>query len=68
MTASMPLLQLLVLLSAAPAVLPVTFIVQKLSSRYAVVMGGYGPGYQELKEVEVVKHNKVCQGALRYVQ
>ena len=43
----------------------VTVCFQSLSSRYAVVLGGYGPGYQELKEVEVVKHNKVCQGAIR---
>ena len=40
---------------------------KSLSSRYAVVLGGYGPGYQELKEVEVVKHNKVCQGAISNV-
>ena len=36
-------------------------IVQSLSSRYAVVLGGYGPGYSELAMVEVVKHDKVCQ-------
>ena len=45
-----------------------TWYFQSLSSRYAVVLGGYGPGYQELKEVEVVRHNKVCQGAIRYVK
>lgn len=41
------------------------FIVQSLSSRYAIVLGGYGPGYSELKQVEIVKHDKVCQNAIR---
>ena len=41
-------------------------IVQTLSSRYAVVLGGYGPGYTELSQVEVVKHDGVCRGAIRY--
>ena len=45
--------------------LNVTLYLQSLSSRYAVVLGGYGPGYQELKDVEVVKYDKVCQGAIR---
>ena len=36
-------------------------IVQSLSSSYAVVLGGYGPGYSELAMVEVVKHDKVCK-------
>ena len=39
-------------------------IVQTLSSRYAVVLGGYGPGYTELSQVEVVKHNGVCNGSI----
>jgi len=39
-------------------------IVQTLSSRYAVVLGGYGPGYTELSMVEVVKHNKVCNNSI----
>ena len=38
-----------------------TTIVQSLSSSFAVVLGGYGPGYTELAMVEVVKHDKVCQ-------
>ena len=39
-------------------------IVQSLSSKYAVVLGGYGPGYTELVEVEVVKHDKVCRNII----
>ena len=39
-------------------------IVQSLSSKYAVVLGGYGPGYSELVEVEVVKHDKVCRNII----
>ena len=26
--------------------------------RFALVLGGFGPGYTELQEVEVVKHTK----------
>ena len=43
----------------------VPFIVQSLSSNYALVLGGYGPGYEELRKVEVVKHNKVCPDVIR---
>ena len=43
----------------------VPFIVQSLSSNYALVLGGYGPGYKELRKVEVVKHNKVCPNVIR---
>ena len=43
----------------------VSFIVQSLSSNYALVLGGYGPGYEELREVEVVKHDGVCHGVIR---
>ena len=43
------------------------FIVQSLSSNYGLVLGGYGPGYEELRKVEVVKHNKVCPDAIRQV-
>ena len=39
-------------------------IVQSLSSEYAVVLGGYGPGYSELSMVEVVKHDKVCRNII----
>ena len=39
-------------------------IVQTLSSRYALVLGGYGPGYTELSQVDVVTHNKVCHGVI----
>lgn len=42
------------------------FIVQSLSSRYAIILGGYGPGYRELKDVEVVKHDRICKNAIRY--
>ena len=41
------------------------FIVQSLSSNYGLVLGGYGPGYEELRKVEVVKHNKVCPDVIR---
>ena len=41
-----------------------TTIVQSLSSSYAVVLGGYGPGYSELSMVEVVKHDKVCRNII----
>ena len=47
-------------------------IVQSLSSRcaapahpaarFALVLGGYGPGYTELKAVEVVRAGAVCPG------
>ena len=43
----------------------VPFIVQSLSSNYALVLGGYGPGYQELRNVEVVKHDKVCPNVIK---
>ena len=43
----------------------VPFIVQSLSSNYALVLGGYGPGYQELRSVEVVKHDKVCPNVIK---
>ena len=43
----------------------VPFIVQSLSSNYGLVLGGYGPGYEELREVEVVRHNKVCPDVIR---
>ena len=39
-------------------------IVQSLSSRYAVVLGGYGPGYTELSMVEVVRHDRVCKNII----
>jgi len=39
-------------------------IVQTLSSRFALVLGGFGPGYTELQEVEVVKHGTTCTGAV----
>ena len=54
-----------VILCLVPRALSTPFIVQSLSSRYAIVLGGYGPGYSELKRVEVVKHDKVCQNAIR---
>merc|ERR550532_1346528 len=41
-----------------------TTIVQSLSSSFAVVLGGYGPGYTELAMVEVVKHDKVCKNVI----
>ena len=44
----------------------VPFIVQTLSSRYGLVLGGYGPGYEELRKIEVVRHNKVCPEVIRY--
>ena len=32
-----------------------------------MVLGGYGPGYTELKEVEVVRHHSTCRGVIRSV-
>ncbi len=43
----------------------VPFIVQSLSSKFAIVLGGYGYSYQELEEVEVVRHEKVCHNVIR---
>ncbi len=43
----------------------VPFIVQTLSSDYALILGGYGQGYAEVREVEVVKHDKTCPDSLR---
>lgn len=42
-------------------------IVQTLSSEYAIVLGGYGPGYTELSQVEIVTHNKVCHNVVSEV-
>ena len=44
---------------------PVPFIVQTLSSKYGLVLGGYGPGYKEMRQVEVVRHDKVCPGVIK---
>jgi len=38
--------------------------VQSFSSRYGLVVGGYGPGYSELREVDVVSHSGVCSDAV----
>ena len=65
----------------------VPFIVQTLSSSYAIVLGGkknfvkliliiyqknffnfflgFGPGYKENRDVEIVKHDKVCPDAIK---
>jgi len=43
----------------------VPFIVQSLSSKYAIILGGYGYNYQELEEVEIVRHDKVCHNVIR---
>ena len=63
-----------------PPTLSLTSIVQTLSSRYAIILGGYGPGYTELAQViledfpqgcvqkilqvEVVTHDKVCHNVV----
>ena len=60
------LLVAVVLFGCSSSVNCVPFIVQTLSSNYALVLGGYGPGYEELRHVEVVKHDKVCQNVIRY--
>ena len=68
----------------------VPFIVQSLSSSYAIVLGGkkfnlytymisifylqkwksflkgFGPGYKENRDVEIVKHDKVCPDAIKW--
>ena len=59
----LPLLCFASLLSGMTHATP--FIVQSLSSSYAIVLGGYGPGYEELRSVEIVKHDEVCQDAIR---
>ena len=43
----------------------VPFIVQSLSSRYAIILGGYGYQYEELSEVDIVRHDKVCHNVIR---
>lgn len=48
-------------------VITVPFVVQTLSSSYGIVLGGYGPGYKDLRQVEVVKHDKVCSGVIKDV-
>ncbi len=62
MSTSQVLLGLLLQISTS---LASPFVVQTLSSRYGLVLGGYGPGYQDLRQVEVVKHDKVCSGAIK---
>ena len=57
-------LAIVVILFAQTSV-AVPFIVQSLSSNYGLVLGGYGPGYEELRKVEVVRHNKVCPDVVR---
>ncbi len=57
---------LLVLFPSVCLSLSTPFVVQSLSSRAALVMGGYGPGYAEMKGAEVITHEGVCQGAIRY--
>ena len=57
-------LAIVVMLFAQTSV-AVPFIVQSLSSNYGLVLGGYGPGYEELRKVEVVRHNKVCPDVVR---
>lgn len=42
----------------------VPFIVQTLSSRYGLILGGFGPGYEELRQVEVVKHDTTCPNVI----
>ena len=58
---------LLISLLFAQKAVSVPFVVQSLSSSYAIILGGYGPGYKELREVEVVKHDKVCSGVIKYI-
>ena len=48
------------------SVFSVPFVVQTLSSRYAIVLGGYGFQYEELSEVEIVRHDKICPNVIRY--
>ncbi len=57
---------LLVLFPSLCLSLSTPFVVQSLSSRAALVMGGYGPGYAEMKGAEVITHEGVCKGAIRY--
>lgn len=52
------------LLSLLARVMATHTIVQTLSSRYALVLGGYGPGYTEMARVDLVRHHRVCGGLL----
>ena len=61
------LLSLLLLSLLLPTSSATPFIVQQLSSSYAIVLGGYGPGYTEMRQIDVVKHNKVCNQSIRYI-
>ena len=47
------------------SVFGVPFVVQTLSSRYAIVLGGYGFQYEELSEVDIVRHDKICPNVIR---
>ncbi len=49
------------------SVLCVPFVVQTLSSRYAIILGGYAYQYEELSEVDIVRHDKVCHNVIRWV-
>lgn len=42
---------MLLVISTLQSTSGLTSIVQTLSSRYAIVLGGYGPGYTELSQV-----------------
>lgn len=61
------LLTIIALIFKFQQVQSAAYIVQTLSSRYAIVLGGYGPGYKEEGTVDVVKHDKVCSGVLKDV-
>jgi hypothetical protein len=56
-----------ILLIVVPtSVLCVPFVVQTLSSRYAIILGGYAYQYEELSEVDIVRHDKVCHNVIRW--
>lgn len=45
-------------------VIGVPTIVQSFSSRYGLVLGGYGPSYKELQTTEAISHAGICSGVL----
>jgi len=61
---SMLCFEVLILLFTCCVVHGVPTIVQSFSSRYGLVMGGYGPGSKELQSTEAISHAGICSGVL----
>jgi hypothetical protein len=58
------MIYLLGLLNICGEVYSVPTIVQSFSSRYGLVMGGYGPSYKELQSTEAISHAGICSNVL----